>query len=275
MTSGCAAALGILLTCETIAHRDLRNGVLAKMSGWTPPTDDSRGTASEPGYRTSDPNYGTREPDYGPAEPGYGAPHGHQEPDPDDRYPPRQPHLLRQRLAITAGIVIAVVIIAGVFVFVLNKKTKWTLTAPQTVAGLSRDTSPAAQSTLGAQVTKFRSDVTSLPNFGTLTSTVSGVYTLGNGKILGFIGFNGSFNVQVALTNGPGLKVSNVNPGSHGGTAACGTGGTEVICQWSTNSTVGIMVILPGSQQSVTESAKSASSLMLRLRDQVESHAGR
>jgi hypothetical protein len=222
------------------------------MSGWTPPPEEAYGLPRHPAA----------------------AARIEEEPEDEPGRPVRPRPAMRQRLAITAGVVIAVIIVAGVFVFALSKKTRWTLGAPPTVAGLSRDAAPPGQLGLGALVTRFRSDVTSLPDYGSLTSTVSAVYALGASQAVGFIGFNGSFNVRVALKDGPGLDVSSVSPGPHGGTAECGTSGQEAICQWSTSTTVGFVVVVPATAESVPEPASSAARLMLRIRDDVERRVG-
>jgi hypothetical protein len=237
------------------------------MSGGTSPPDDPHGTPGDAGYGTQ-PGYA---PQRGPRD-GYEPRDWREADDADDAYP-RRGHPIRRRLAITAGVVVAAVIIAGAFVYVLHKKATWTLAAPQTVAGLSRDANPPGQLGLSSLLARFKSDVTSLPGYGSLTSTVGAAYALGANQAVAFIGFNGSFNVQVALKNGPGLEVSNVNPGPHGGTAECGTSGQEAICQWSTNSTVGFIVVLPTNGLSVSEPARDAASLLLRFRNDVERKA--
>jgi hypothetical protein len=179
---------------------------------------------------------------------------------------------VRTWLGVVAGIVVVVAVIAGVSVFILGKSKKWTLTAPQTIAGMSRNTSAIGQSTFNAAVAKFRSDVTRLPNYGSLKSTVSGIYTVGPNEAFGFIGFNGTFNVQVLLKSGVGLKVSNANPGPHGGTAECGSAGPDAICQWSTGTTVGIVIFIPANAAG-HESTTAANSLMIKIRDSVEQPA--
>ena len=94
-------------------------------------------------------------------------------------------------------------VIAGISVYLLNKPQKWTLTAPQTLVGMSPDTSPTDQLGFNALIAKFKSDLTSLPHYGSLKSTVSGIYRLSQRHAVGFIGFNGTFNVRVALRTGP------------------------------------------------------------------------
>ena len=163
------------------------------------------------------------------------------------------------------------VVIAGVSVYLLKRSSqRWTLTAPPSLAGLSRDTSSLDQSAFAREVSTLRSGITSLPNYGSLKSTVSALYTLGQNQSVGFIGFNGTFNVQVVLKNGPHLKVSKANPGPHGGTAECGQLSPDTLCQWSTPTTVGIVVVIPTSAAASQESIAAANSLMLRIRGAVE-----
>src|SRR5205085_6263399 len=128
---------------------------------------------------------------------------------------------------------VVVALIAGVSAYLLGKPQKWVVTAPPTIAGMSRDTSPADQSEFSTLVARFRSDITSLPGYGSLKSTVSGIYRLSSRHAAGFIGFNGTFRVSVVLKSGAGLRVSRANPGPHGGTAECGTDGSNTLCQWS------------------------------------------
>ena len=175
--------------------------------------------------------------------------------------------------AAIGGIVVLALIIAGVSAYLLQKPKKWSLSAPQTVAGLHRDTSSLEQQGFSTAVSKFRSDVTSLHNYGHLSSTVSAIYTLGSSQAVGFVGFNGTFKVQVVLKSANGLKVTSVSAGPHGGTAECGVAITETICQWATGSTVGIVVIIPTGSSANTESAAAAGRLMLKVRDQVEKPA--
>jgi hypothetical protein len=216
-------------------------------------------------------------PVYGPP-PGPGPPpgRGYAQPGPGGMYPgPPIRRRWRIWLGIVAGFVVLAIVIAGISVYILNKSPNWTLTAPQTIAGMSRDARPADQLAFGALVAKFKSNVTSLPRYGTLKSTVSGIYALGSGQAVGFIGFNGAFNVRVALKTGAGIKVSSANPGPHGGTAECGSGSSYAVCQWSTATTVGIVLVIPASSGASHESLASANDLMIRIRDSVERPAHR
>ena len=140
---------------------------------------------------------------------------------------------------------IVAAVIAGISAYLLNKPQKWTLTAPQTLVGMSPDTRPTDQLGFNALIAKFKSDLTSLPHYGSMKSTVSGIYRLNPRHAVGLIGFNGTFNVRVALKTGAGLTVTTANPGPHGGTAECGTDGINTLCQWSTGTTVGIVIMIP------------------------------
>lgn len=235
----------------------------ATQPGYTPPPGSAppQSYETQPGYGNQ-PGYGTQ-PGYG-SQPGYGYP-------PGGIYPESPRNRARTWIAIIAGIVAIGVIIAGVSFYILKRSAQqWTLTAPSSVAGLSRDTSSSDQSGFAGEVSTLRSGVTSLPNYGSLKSTVSALYTLGPNQAVGFIGFNGTFNVQVVLKNGPHLKVSKASPGPHGGTAECGQLSPDTLCQWSTPTTVGIIVVIPTTAAASPESIAAANSLMLRIREAVE-----
>jgi len=239
--------------------------------------DTAPGPGATPGYRLQPspgaPAYETTpgletQPGYAP-QPGYG--YG---PGPGRTYP--VPPARRRRpiwLGIIAGFLILGAVIAGVSVYLLNKPQKWTLTAPPILAGMSRDTSPTDQLSFNALIARFKSDLTSLPHHGSLKSTVSGIYRQSQGHAIGFIGFNGAFNVRVALKTGAGFTVRKVNPGPHGGTAECGTDGTNTVCQWSTGTTVGIVVAMPTGLGAGPEKRKDVHRLMLTIRDSVEQPA--
>ena len=165
---------------------------------------------------------------------------------------------------------VLVAVIAGISVYLLNKPQKWVLTAPHTLVGMSPDISPTDQLGFNALIAKFKSDLTSLPHYGRLNSTVSGIYRLSQRHSVGFIGFNGTFNVRVALKTGAGLTVTTANPGPHGGTAECGTDGINTLCQWSTGTTVGVVVVIPVSLGAGPEKRRDAHYLMLKIRNSVE-----
>jgi hypothetical protein len=237
--------------------------------------DTAPGLGATPGYRLQPspgtPGYGTTpgletQPGYAP-QPRY----GYGPPGPGSTYP--VPPARKRRpiwLGIIAGFMILAAVIAGVSVYLLNKPQKWTLTAPQTLVGISPDTSPTDQLRFNALIARFKSDLTSLPHYGSLKSTVSGIYRQSQRHSVGFIGFNGAFNVRVALKTGAGLTVTKVNPGPHGGTAECGTDGTNTVCQWSTGTTIGIVVAIPTSLGAGQEKRRDVHSLMLKIRDSVE-----
>jgi hypothetical protein len=228
------------------------------------------GPTTQPGY-TTQPGQ-TTQPGYAAAPPPYGTP-GYAQPGPGGGYPP-PPQRGRARLwlGMIGGIVVLALVIAGVSAYLLKKPKRWVLSAPQAVAGMRRDTNPFDRQGFTGAVSKFRSDVTSLPNYGSLASTVSALYTLGTSQTVGFVGFNGNFKVQVVLKSANGLKVTSVSAGSHGGTAECGVSVSETICQWATSSTVGIVVIIP-TGSATAEPAATGGKLMLKVRDQVEKPA--
>jgi hypothetical protein len=273
------------------------------MSGSTPSPEDSGGspgdlgTGGNPGpgdgYGTQ-PGAGTQsgygapaghgtQPGYGApagygAQPGYGTP-GYAQPGPDGSYPP-PPRRSRARMwfGVIAGIVVLGVVIAGVSAYILkNGSKKWVLSAPSSIAGLTSDTNPVDHSTFSSGVARFRSNVTSLHNYGKLTSTVSAIYLLGSSQTIGFAGLNGTFNAQVVLRPGNGVQVSNVNAGPHGGVAECARTSVETICQWSTGTTIGRLDIIPASKltggSGTPDSISAADSLLLKIRAAVEKPA--
>jgi hypothetical protein len=235
------------------------------------------GSGSQPGY-PPEPGHGPQ-PGYPPpsgyaTQPGY-APqpgYGYGPPAPGSTYPvPPARRPWRIWLGIIAGFMILAAVIAGISAYLLSKsQQKWALTAPQTLLGLSPDTSPADQLGFNALIAKFKSELTSLPHYGSLKSTVSGIYQLSPRHAVGFIGFNGTFNVRVVLKTGAGLTVTKANPGPHGGTAECGADSVDNLCQWSTGTTVGIMVVIPTNPVARPEKRRVAQSLMLEIRDSVE-----
>jgi hypothetical protein len=228
---------------------------------------DQPSLGNQPGYEDQ-PGYGNQ-PDTA-TQPGYGSSPGYGYPDGGYPEPPR--NRARTLIGIVAGLVVLATLIGGASYYILKKHTtqQWTLTAPASVAGLSRDNSSFDQSAFRSEVTTLKSGVTSLPHYGSLKSTVSALYTLGPNQSVGFIGFNGTFNVQVVLKSGPHLKVSKATAGPHGGTAECGQLRPDTLCQWSTSTTVGIIVVVPTSSSASQESLTAANNLMLRIRAVVE-----
>lgn len=161
-------------------------------------------------------------------------------------------------------------VIAGISAYLLNQSQKWVLTAPQTLVGMSPDTSSTDQLGFNALIARFKTDLTGLPHYGRLKSTVSGIYRQSQRHAVGFIGFNGTFSARVVLRAVAGLTVTTVNPGPHGGTAECGTDGINTVCQWSTGTTVGVVVAIPISLGAGPEKRREVHSLMLKIRDGVE-----
>jgi hypothetical protein len=230
-----------------------------------PGHESPAGYAPQPGYPPPS-GYGPQR-GYAP-QPGY----GYGPPGPDSTYPaPPERRRWRIWLGIIAGFMIIAAVIAGISSYLLSKsQQKWTLTAPPTLLGLSPDTNPTDQLGFNALIARFKSDLTSLPHYGSLKSTVSGIYRLTPRHAVGFIGFNGTFNVRVVLKTGTGLTVTKANPGPHRGTAECGTDGINNVCQWSTGTTVGIVVVIPTSLGAGPEKRREAQNLMLEIRKSVE-----
>jgi hypothetical protein len=175
--------------------------------------------------------------------------------------------------------VVLVVVIAGVSAYILknNSKKKWVLTTPSSIAGLSRDTNPLDVSTFSSSVATFKTNVTKLPNYGRLTSTVSAIYLQGSSEAIGFAGLTGTFNAQIVLKPGNGVQVSNVNAGPHGGAAECARTSAEAICQWSTGTTIGRIDVIPAGEltggSGTPVSISAADALMIKIRDAAEKPA--
>jgi hypothetical protein len=252
------------------------------MSGSTPQAEDPGGPSLSPGPDTHPgPGDGDHarprvQPDIGadPAtEPGQVTAPDNRPPEWSSGYPaPQAGTRWRIWLGIIAGFMILVAVIAGISVYLLNRSQsqKWTLTAPPTLLGMSPDTNPTDQLSLTALIAKFKSDLTSLHHYGSLKSTVSGIYRLSPSHAIGLIGFNGTFNVRVLLRTGDGLTVKTAKPGPHGGTAACGTDGINTLCQWSTGTTVGVVVAIPASLGAGPEKRGDVHRLMLEIRKSIE-----
>jgi hypothetical protein len=175
---------------------------------------------------------------------------------------------------IGAGIATVALLAAAVAIHFGHRPRKWVLTAPVTAAGLGRDRDPTDQISFGSAVAKFTSSVTSLPAYHHLTSTVSAVYALGPTQAVGFVGFNGTFSEQVTLKTTGHLAVTDVAPGPHGGTAGCGSAPSATVCDWSTPTTVGIVLFAPTSGSAHPEPIAAADKLMIRFRGAVEHQAG-
>lgn len=182
--------------------------------------------------------------------------------------PPR--HRARTWAEIMAALVVLATLTGGVSVSLMSRSGHWALTAPATAAGLPRDHDTVDQISFGSAVARFRSSVTSLPQYRHLTSTVSAVYALGTHQAVGFVGLNGTFSEQVTLKTTSHLAVTDVNPGPHGGAAECGSSRSGTVCDWSTGSTVGIVLIAPTNGSGHREPTAAADRLMIRIRGAVE-----
>jgi hypothetical protein len=235
------------------------------MSDWNLPLE-GQGT---PPYDTGQSFPGPESP--GPGQ-GSGAPGSGHPPGPGlpSRYAPpawRSRRVIRL-VSICATLVIVIV---GVLNSLRGHPT-WKLTAPPIAAGMPRDTSTLDTLDLGSAVADARSAITSLSGYGTLKSSVSAVYQRGAGPSVEFVGFNGAFKETVELRSYQHARVTSVSPGPHGGVAECARSTIATLCQWSTSSTVGDVVIrtstLGGSVPIGT-----ADSLMIKIRNSVEHHA--
>jgi len=247
------------------------------MSSWNPPPDGSGGWAGDqspvpPGPQPPQPSYIPPPPPgqgYGqPTGPGYPAQQWYGTPGMGQ--PPRRRRL--RRLAISGAVVVVLIIVASVVTYEHDNHS-WKLTAPATAAGMPRDTSPLDTLGLSSAVSGARSAIAKVPGYGSLKSSVSAAYLKGSGPLVWFIGFNGSFNQQIVLKSYPDARVVSVNAGPHGGAAECAKSSSLTFCQWSTNSTVGDLLIRSSSILGGPVSTATADSLMIKMRNSVEHSA--
>ena len=164
--------------------------------------------------------------------------------------------------------VFVVVIVSSFLAFTHGNRT-WKLTTPSTAAGMPRATGPLATFGLSAGVAGARSAITGISGYGTLKSSVNAAYQRGSGPLVWFYGFSGTFSKQLVLSRYQGARVVNVNAGPHGGVAECARSTTATLCQWSTSTTVGdvlIRTLALGGPVSIA----NADSLMIKMRDSVE-----
>jgi hypothetical protein len=248
------------------------------MSDWNPPPDGSGGWTGDqnpapPGPQPEQPSYIPPPPPgqgYGqPPGPGYPAPQWYGTPGMAgfQQQSPRRRRL--RRAGISGAIFIAVIIVASVVTH-QHQNNSWKLTAPGTAAGMPRDTSPLDTLGLSSGVSGARAAIAKVPGYGTLKSSVSAAYQNESGPLVWFIGFNGNFNQQIVLKSYPGARVVPVNPGPHGGVAECAKSSSLTFCQWSTNSTVGDLLIRSSSILGGPVPTATADSLMIKVRNSVE-----
>jgi hypothetical protein len=169
------------------------------------------------------------------------------------------------------GSAVIVAITVGSVLTHLHQNQAWKLTAPATAAGLPRDTNPLVNLGLSDAVTGARSAITKVAGYGTIKSSVSAAYQAGTGTglLVWFIGFNGTYGKQLVLESYEGARILTVNAGPHGGAAECARSTTATFCQWSTNSTVGDLIIRTSVLGGPVSTA-SADSLMIKMRNSVE-----
>ncbi|MFG2003374.1 hypothetical protein ACGFNU_29865 [Spirillospora sp. NPDC048911] len=228
--------------------------------GYEPPggygQPGSYGQPTQPGQPGG---YGQPGQPGGYGQPGsYGQPGGYGQPGPYGG-PPRRKSSLGLIIGLIVGAAV-VVLIASVAVFMATGDSgpDYTITTPQAVAGMQRDSSTESQlsssiQTLRTQmenetqgkITSFRSAFYKDPNGSSTGSTPAGVMFIGgtgnlDGEIDSFIkGF------KEAATKA-GAPTTDTSPGSHGGKAACSqisqSGVTISECAWATGSSFGVVV---------------------------------
>jgi hypothetical protein len=203
-----------------------------------------------------------------PAGPGLPAPQWYGVPGMGGPQPPNRRRGFLRRIGI-GGTAIVVAVIVGSVLAYQHENHAWKLTAPGTAAGLPRDTSPLDTIGLSEGVTEARSALAKVPGYGTIKSSVSAAYRAGSGPLVWFIGFNGTFDKQIVLKNYQGARVLSVSAGPHGGAAECASSASATFCQWSTNSTVGELIIRTSFLGGPVSTA-TADSLMIKMRSSVE-----
>jgi hypothetical protein len=237
------------------------------MSSWNPPPEGSGGWPGDPGPGFGQPS--APGPGFGPpAGPGVPAPQWYGVPGMGGYQPPNRRRGFLRRLGIGGAAIVVAIIVGSVLAYQHENHT-WKLTAPGTAAGLPRDTSPLDTIGLSEGVTEARSALAKVPGYGTIKSSVSAAYRAGSGPLVWFIGFNGAFNKQIVLKTYQGARVLSVNAGPHGGAAECASSASATFCQWSTNSTVGELIIRTSFLGGPVSTA-SADSLMIKIRNNVE-----
>jgi hypothetical protein len=252
-------------------------GPQPQQPSYIPPPPPGQGYGQPPGQDSGQPpGQDSGQPpgqDSGqPPGPGYPAPQWYGTPGMGG-FPPQPPRRrIFRRLGISAAVVIVVIVVASVVVY-QHENHSWKLTAPRTAAGLSRSTDPLLTDGLGSDVSGARSAITKVRGYGSLTSSVSAAYQKGElGTLVLFIGFNGKFNRQIVLKSYPDARVVSVDAGPHGGAAECAKSSSLTFCQWSTNSTVGDLLIRSSAIGGPVSTA-TADSLMIKMRNSVE-HSG-
>lgn len=237
---------------------------------WNPPSPGSGAWPGDPGQPP--PGYiPPPAPGQGggqPQEPGVPVPQWYGMPGQGGYQPPGRRHRAFRRLGIRGAVVIGVIIVSSLVAYVHGRHT-WKLTAPGAAAGMPRDTSPLDTLGLSAVAAGARSAITSVSGYGTLKSSVSAAYQRGPGPLVWFAGFNGTFDRQLVLDRYQGARVVNVDAGPHGGVAECARSTSATLCQWSTTTTVGQVIIRTSALGGPVPIA-SADSLMIKVRDSVE-----
>jgi len=247
------------------------------MSSWNPPPEGSGGWPGDPGQgygQPAAPGEGSGQPGapgqgyVPPPGPGVPAPQWYGVPGMGGHQPPNRRRGLLRRLGIGGAVIIVAIIVGGVLAY-QHENHAWKLTAPGTAANLPRSTNPLDTLGLSEATTEARSAIAKVPGYGTIKSSVSAAYQAGSGPLVWLIGFNGAFSKQIVLESYQGARVLSVNAGPHGGAAECARSATATFCQWSTNSTVGELIIRTSALGGPVSTA-SADSLMIKIRNSVE-----
>ncbi|WP_157420435.1 hypothetical protein [Actinomadura kijaniata] len=247
------------------------------MSGWnSPPPPPGGGMPPGPG------GYG---PPPGPPGPGgpYGPPPGPYGPPgaPGPFGPP--PHRRSNAglvIGLGAGALVLLLVVVVAFVALSGGK-EYTISPPTTVLGHTRDS--AMESRMSSQMSGIQSQMRTAAK-GKIDDFVTAFYKKDSGGTSStvlpagvvFVGGTGDIGDPESFIKGfkeagsrGGSLVIDVDPGTHGGEAACGrvsSGAVSLVqCAWATSSTFGVIV-----PTTTSESTTSAAVTMRLFRSEIE-----
>jgi hypothetical protein len=266
------------------------------MSGWAPPGEQGPGNdPHQPDYGQPQPEYGRQsggheqspgQPQYGQApygQPPYGQPGPQQQPYGQAAYPPAKKSRTGLVIGLLVGaIALVAVIVVGVVFATGGSGKQYQIVATESAGGLNLLPDSVPESSPGSSKDKRQYQ---LEYGGTVDSGVFTTYADG-GTDLVFGGVNGKFRDPDKLVSRlrsasllPGVSVwKDIDPGPHGGKAACGENATDPtisFCAWQTSSTFGEIMAMPSPETlrkdlspksvSVTELADSMRRMRLDL----------